>query len=78
MIKYGVANIGSHTNCQKEIEIVVTLFRIKIALRHRNRVEIRKFEHIMNCEKALGLHTEYLISGVKPTQPISVWDAFLP
>jgi hypothetical protein len=57
---------------------IVTLCGIQITLRHRNSVEIRKFKHIMNCEEALGLHTDSLISDVKPPMPITIWDAFCP
>ena len=57
---------------------IVTVSGIQITLRHRNSVEVRKFEHIMNCEEALGLHTDSLICGVKPPSPISILDAFNP
>ena len=57
---------------------IVVLCGIQITLRHRNSVEICKFRHIMNCEEALGLHRNHLISGVKPPCPISIRDAFNP
>ena len=57
---------------------VITLCGIQITLRHRNSVEIRKFQHILNCEEALGLHQGHLISGVKLPDKISIWDAFNP
>ena len=57
---------------------IVTLCGIQITLRHRNKVELRKFDHIMNCEEALGLHRHDLISNVKRPEPISFWDAFRP
>jgi len=58
--------------------LLVTLCGIQITLRHRNRVEVTKFRHIMNCEEALGLHSENLISGVKMPGPISIGLAFNP
>ncbi len=56
--------------------LIVVLCGVQITLRHRNSVEIRKFTHILNCEEALGLHEEGLISGVGPPDKITVWDAF--
>ena len=58
--------------------VVVVLCGVQITLRHRNSVEIRKFTHILNCEQALGLHDENLISGVAPPTRITLWDAFDP
>jgi len=57
---------------------IVTLCGIQITLRHRNKVELRKFTHIMNCEEALGLHRKDLICDVKKPDPIFFWDAFRP
>lgn len=57
---------------------VVALCGVQITLRHRNSVELRKFEHIMNCEKALGLHQDCLISGVKKPAPMTLSDALNP
>lgn len=54
----------------------VVLCGIQITLRHRNKVEIRKFTHILNCEEALGLHQDHLISGVELPLRISICDAF--
>jgi hypothetical protein len=48
---------------------------ILISLHHRD-VEILKFEHIMNCEEALGLRQ--LIRGVRPPKKLRLWDAFRP
>ncbi|UCG51861.1 MAG: hypothetical protein JSW58_17125 [Candidatus Latescibacterota bacterium] len=55
---------------------VVSLCCIQISLRHRNRVELTKFRHILNCEEALGLHPPELISDVKMPQPMTFGDAF--
>lgn len=57
---------------------IVTLCGIQITLRHRNKVELRKFKHIMNCEEALGLHRDDLICDVTDPKSISFFDAFLP
>jgi hypothetical protein len=50
---------------------------ILISFHHRS-VERRKFEHILNCEKALGLHGPNLISGVKLPDKLRLRDAFIP
>jgi hypothetical protein len=50
---------------------------ILISLHHRG-VERRKFEHILNCEEALGLHRPNLISGVKLPDKLRLRDAFIP
>lgn len=58
--------------------LVITLCGIQITLRHRNKVEITKFEHITNYEEALGLHQEHLISDVKLPEKITIRDVFNP
>lgn len=55
---------------------IIVLFGIQITLRHRNSVEVRKFQHIINCEEALGLHSGNLITDVEKPVSISFWDAF--
>jgi hypothetical protein len=50
---------------------------ILISLHHRG-VERRKFEHILNCEEALGLHGPNLIGGVKLPDKLRLRDAFIP
>jgi hypothetical protein len=50
---------------------------ILISLHHR-RVERRKFKHILNCEKALGLRHPDLIWGVKLPKKMRLRDAFIP
>jgi hypothetical protein len=57
---------------------LVVLCGIQITIRHRNRVELTKFRHIINCEEALGLHRYHLISGVTMPLRIKFWDAFNP
>ncbi len=57
---------------------IVALCGVQITLRHRNRVELDKFRHIMHCEKALGLHRSELIDGTKMPRPISSLDVFNP
>ena len=56
--------------------LLATIFGMCISLHHR-KLEIRKFKHIMNCEKALGLHRSDLISDVALPRPIRIWDIFL-
>jgi len=57
----------------------VALCGIQITLRHRNKVELLKFEHILNCEEALGLHRPSLISKVKMPKEIRFfWDVVNP
>jgi|WetSurMetagenome_2_1015567.scaffolds.fasta_scaffold511612_1 hypothetical protein len=58
--------------------LLVTLCGVQITLRHRNTVERRKFNHILNCEEALGLHDDKLIANVTMPVPISIYDAFNP
>lgn len=76
------ANWQINSNLISIISIVfvclIVLCGIQITIRHRNKVEITKFIHILNCEEALSLHTEKLISGVKPPDKIKVLDAFNP
>jgi hypothetical protein len=60
------------------VVLLVTLCGIQITLRHRNIVEIGKFKHITNCEKALGLDRDCLIGNVKLPTPITIWDALNP
>jgi hypothetical protein len=55
--------------------LITALCGVQITLRHR-RVEVTKFNHIMNCEEALGLRD--LITDVKRPELISFWDAFKP
>jgi len=50
---------------------------ILISFHHRG-VERRKFEHILNCEEALGLHGPNLISGVYLPDKLRLRDAFIP
>jgi hypothetical protein len=57
--------------------VLSTLSGILISLHHRG-VERRKFEHILNCEEALGLHGPNLISGVKLPDKLRLRDAFIP
>ena len=54
---------------------VICLCCIQISLRHRNSVELTKFRHILNCEEALGLHRNDLISDVGMPQPMKFSDA---
>lgn len=78
--------VGANWQLQSQIVTVigaafvclVALCGIQITLRHRNIVEVRKFGHILNCEQALGLHTDNLINDVKKPGPITIWDAFNP
>lgn len=56
----------------------IVLSGIQITLRHRNKVEILKFKHIMNCEEFLGLHKSDLICDVSHPKPITFWHAFCP
>ena len=55
-----------------------TLCGIQISLRHRNKVEVTKFRHIMNCEEALGLHKKGLIDGIKAPQKIDSIEILHP
>ena len=57
---------------------IVSLCGIQITLRHRNKVEIRKFGHILRCEEKLGLHQKGIIDDVELPKSISFWDAFRP
>lgn len=57
---------------------ILALCGVQITLRHRNRVELDKFRHIMHCEEALGLHRSELIDGVQMPRPISFFQAFNP
>ena len=65
--------------------VLAALFGILISLHHRE-LERRKFIHIMNCEKYLGLLREDLIpsydddkmSGVKLPQTFSFWEVLNP
>ena len=50
---------------------------ILISLHHRG-VERTKFQHILNCEEALGLHGPNLISGVRLPDELRLRDAFIP
>ena len=52
---------------------IVALFGMQITLRHRNRVEITKFEIITSLEKSLGF------TDIKLDLPKSIrwWDVFL-
>jgi len=56
------------------LTLVAVVFGVGISLHHR-RLEVRKFEHILHCEEALGLHGPGLISGVKLPTPIHLHDA---
>jgi hypothetical protein len=58
--------------------LITTLCGVQITLRHRNRVELTKFRHIMNCEEALGLRQVGLIDSVKSPEKIKFIEAFLP
>ena len=58
--------------------LLITLCGIQITLRHRNRVEITKFRHIIHCEEALGLHSSELIDGVTMPEAIKFWHVFSP
>ena len=57
---------------------ITTLCGVQITLRHRNRVELTKFRHIMNCEETLGLRKDGLIDKVKSPEKIKFIEAFLP
>jgi len=58
--------------------LFAALSGIQITLRHRNNVEFTKFQHILNCEKALGLLRNDLISNAGLPSRISFWDSFRP
>lgn len=47
------------TTAAGALVIIASLFGVLISLHHR-KLEIRKFVHITNCERALGLHRENL------------------
>lgn len=57
--------------------LLATAFGVLISLHHR-RLEIQKFTHILNCEKALGLIRDDLIPprSVKVPRPLRLVDAF--
>jgi len=59
--------------------IFAGIFGILISLHHR-RVEIRAFTHILNCERALGLYRDDLLSPdtIKLPSRLSITDAFRP
>lgn len=58
--------------------LVAVLCGVQITMHHRNKVEILKFRHILNCEEALGLHRPNLICDVEMPDKISFWDVFDP
>jgi hypothetical protein len=58
------------------LTVMATVFGMGISLHHR-KLEIRKFEHILNCERALGLHRADLISGVQLPGPVRLHDVLL-
>lgn len=57
---------------------ITALCGVQITVRHRNRVVITKFRHIMHCEEALGLHRDNLIDKVRMPEPVSFWHVFCP
>ncbi len=57
---------------------IITVCGIQITLRHRNRVEVNKFNHIINCEGFLELDREYLIGKMDRPNKIKIRDALNP
>lgn len=57
--------------------LIAGVFGILVSLHHR-QVEVVKFEQIYNCEKALGLIREDLISPkrIRPASPLRWWHVF--
>ena len=49
-------------------------FGVTLTLHHRN-VQVRKFRHILNLERALGLHEPHLLGDVSLPEPIRRTDA---
>jgi hypothetical protein len=74
-IDFQLGNAGA-TLAAGILVMIASLFGIMISLHHR-RLERRKFMHILNCEEALGLHQDNLISDVSLPSEIHIWDVFL-
>jgi hypothetical protein len=59
--------------------MLASVYGVLITLHHR-KGEIRKFTHILNCEEALGLHTDSLLplKTTKLPTPLRFVDALNP
>jgi disulfide bond formation protein DsbB len=73
-VDFQLENVGA-TIAAGILVIIAAIFGIMISLHHR-KLEIRKFNHILNCEEALGLHQPNLIDNVSLPSPITFWDIF--
>lgn len=60
------------------ILVAAAQFGVQVSLHHRNKVEIRKFTHILNIEERLGLHVPDLLPDVSVPQRMRWMDAFRP
>jgi len=65
------------TACAAALVILVALFGLLITIHHR-KYQIKKFTHIMNCEKKLGLLKENIIEKVETPQKIGITDILYP
>jgi hypothetical protein len=68
---------GLATSASAVLVILAAVFGILITLHHRT-VEITKFRHITNCQRALKLDRPNLISGIAPPAELRLRDAFRP
>lgn len=73
-VDFQLENVGA-TVVAGILVIIAAMFGVMISLHHR-KLEIRAFTHIINCEKALGLYRQDLISGVSPPSEIKIWHVF--
>jgi hypothetical protein len=65
------------TTAAGALVVIASLFGVLISLHHR-KLEIRKFFHITNCERALGLHREGLLPPETVMLPseLKLWHVF--
>jgi len=70
-------NTAVATICAAVLVMLSTMVGVWISLHHR-KLEIRKFEHISNCEEHLGLLGPKLLpyESVKPPTPIKFRQVF--
>jgi hypothetical protein len=77
-IDWQIQNI-SITIAAGVLVVISSIFGVLITLHHR-KGEIRKFTHIVNCEQALGLHSDDLLppSTTNIPRPLRFIDALNP
>ncbi|HZT58555.1 MAG TPA: hypothetical protein VFA21_08020 [Pyrinomonadaceae bacterium] len=65
------------TTAAGALVVIAALFGVLISLHHR-KLEIRKFKHITNCERALGLHRDDLFppNTVALPNELKLWHIF--